>query len=60
LLICNYKIWKDPISAIQYAERIIDIEDKAWLHGKEMGTVRFKLKFTLQEHEKQMQACVMT
>jgi len=60
LLSYDYKIWKDPTNAISYTERMIDIDDKIWLHGKEVGTVRLKLKFTLQTHQKQMQACVMT
>jgi hypothetical protein len=33
---------------------------KTWLRGKETGSARVKLKFSIQAHLKQMQTCVRT
>jgi hypothetical protein len=33
---------------------------KSWDHGKETGTAKFLLEFTIEQHLKQMQLCVRT
>jgi len=36
------------------------LEEKTWLHGKEVGKAKINIKFVMQTHHKQMQACVRT
>lgn len=54
----DYIIQKDPVTNIEYLHRNIDLEEKVWLHGKEMGLAKLKITFILQGHQKQMQSCV--
>jgi len=41
-------------------DRTIDLEEMTWLHGTQVGKANIRLKFALQTHHKQMQACVLT
>lgn len=56
----DYVLRKDAVTNITYYERKVELTEKTWLHGTEMGKVKISFKFTLQSHLKQMQACVRT
>lgn len=56
----DYVVRKDKVTNITYYERKVELTEKTWLHGTEIGKVKISFKFMLQSHLKQMQACVRT
>jgi len=56
----DYTITKDPVTNINYINRKVLLNQKIWLHGKEVGLANVKFNYSLQAHQKQMQACVRT
>lgn len=56
----DYTITKDPVTNINYINRNVRLNQKVWLHGKELGLANIQFRFSLQAHQKQMQACVRT
>jgi hypothetical protein len=60
LMTLDYVIKKDAVTNVTYYERMVELVEKTWLHGTEMGKAKISFKFSLQSHLKQMQACVRT
>ena len=45
---------------VPYEERMINLEQNNWSHGKDVGKSKFTMKFSIQKHMNQMQVCVRT
>lgn len=60
LLDGQFKVIKDPQTKITYKEYKIDLAQKTWLHGREVGEVRVSFKVKVQNNEQQMLTCVRT
>jgi hypothetical protein len=56
----DYSIIKDSVTNITYLKRTVELTEKTWLHGKEVGKAKLKFNFLMQAHQKQMQSCVRT
>ncbi len=54
------KIVRDEATKISYREYKVELSQKTWLHGREVGEARVVLKMKVQNHEQQMLTCVRT